>query len=112
MVLDFGGSSFKESRMAHPNGLIPRRLLRGEITCRWHELTSSDVEECTSDRAKLIEVLQARYGYARRRAEKEVVLFFLEFRDRLRLGASARRTDFSIHAIGQFMAFFFWLTCA
>ncbi len=66
--------------MAHPNGLIPRRLLRGEITCRWHELTSSDVEECTSDRAKLIEVLQARYGYTRRRAEKEVELFFLEFR--------------------------------
>jgi len=87
MVLDFGGSSFKESRMAHPNGLIPRRLLRGEIMCRWHELTSSDVEECTSDRAKLIEVLQARYGYARRRAEKEVELFFLEFRDRLRLAA-------------------------
>ena len=73
--------------MAHPNGPIPRRLLRGEITCRWQELTSSDVEECTSDRAKLIEVLQARYGYARRRAEKEVELFFLEFRDRLRLVA-------------------------
>jgi hypothetical protein len=29
--------------------------------------------------------LQARYGYARRRAEKEVDLFFGEFHDRLRM---------------------------
>ena len=74
--------------MAHSNyGPIPDRLLRGEITCRWQELTNSDVEACTQDRSTLIEMLQARYGYARRRAEKEVELFFGEFRDRLRLAS-------------------------
>ena len=73
--------------MAHQNGPIPSRLLRGEITRRWQQLTSSDLEKCTTDRAKLIEVLQTRYGYAKRRAEKEVELFFLEFRDRLRMAA-------------------------
>ena len=66
---------------------IPDHLLRGEITRRWQELTHSDVEACTRDRSRLIEVLQARYGYARGRAEKEVELFFGEFRDRLRLAA-------------------------
>ncbi|PYR97351.1 MAG: CsbD family protein [Acidobacteria bacterium] len=71
--------------MAHANhGSIPNRLLRGEITRRWQQLTNSDIDGCTADRSRLIELLQARYGYARRRAEKEVELFFGEFWDRLR----------------------------
>ena len=74
--------------MSHANyGPISDRLLRGEITRRWQELTHSDIEACSRDRSRLIEALQARYGYARRRAEKEVELFFGEFRDRLRLTA-------------------------
>ena len=74
--------------MAHANhGLIPDRLLRGEITRRWQELTHADLEACTRDRSRLIEALQSRYGYARGRAEKEVELFFGEFGDRLRLSA-------------------------
>jgi len=64
---------------------IPRSLLRGEILYRWRQLSSADIEECGADRSKLIRMLQARYGYARRRAEKEVDLFFGEFRDRLRM---------------------------
>ena len=63
------------------------RLLRGEILNRWEQLTTTDLEECGADRSKLIEVLQARYGYARRRAEKEVELFFDDFQDRLRMAA-------------------------
>ena len=74
--------------MAHPQReRIPRRLLRGEILNRWEQLTVGDIEECDTDQAKLIDVLQARYGYARRRAEQEVALFFGDFQDRLRLAA-------------------------
>ena len=63
------------------------RFLRGEITRRWQQLTVSDIEECCADQAKLIDALQARYGYARKRAEKEAELFFGEFQDRLRMAA-------------------------
>lgn len=62
-------------------------LLRGEILSRWEQLTPPDIEECGSDCSKLADVLQTRYGYARRRAEKEVDLFFDEFHERLRRAA-------------------------
>ena len=65
----------------------PSRLLRGEILSRWEQLTTSDIEECSPDRSKLIELLQTRYGYVQRRAEKEVELFFGEFQNRLQMAA-------------------------
>ena len=65
----------------------PKPLLCGEILRRWEQLTTSDIEECGTDRSELIGLLQARYGYARRRAEKEVELFFRDFQNRLRLAA-------------------------
>jgi hypothetical protein len=69
----------------------PRRtsiyLLRGELSVRWEQLTEADLEQCISDRTRLIEVLQTRYGFARRRAEKEVDLFYGDFYNRLRLAA-------------------------
>jgi hypothetical protein len=74
--------------MAHAKlELISSRLIRGELTGRWQQLTTSDVDACCADRSKLIDVLQSRYGYARKRAEKEAELFFGEFQDRLRLAA-------------------------
>ena len=63
------------------------RLLRGEILSRWSQLTIADLEECGADQSKLIDVVQARYGYAKRRAEKEVALFWKNFQDRLRMAA-------------------------
>ena len=63
------------------------RLLRGEILSRWEQLTTAEVEECGTDRSKLIDIVQVRYGYAKRRAEKEVELFFGDFHDRLRMAA-------------------------
>jgi hypothetical protein len=65
----------------------PTRLLRGEILSRWEQLTIADIEECSNDRSELISLLQRRYGYAARRAEKEVELFFGEFQERLRMAA-------------------------
>lgn len=65
----------------------PSRLLLGEIRRRWEQLSTSEIEQCSVDESKLIDLLQARYGYAKRRAEKEVELFFGEFQDRLRMAA-------------------------
>jgi len=65
----------------------PKRLLLGEIRRRWEQLSNSEAEECSVDPSKLIDLLQSRYGYARRRAEKEVELFCGEFQDRLRMAA-------------------------
>ena len=73
--------------MAHSHSDHLNRLLRWEILSRWGELTEADIEGCGADPSKLIAVLQARYGYAKRRAEKEVELFFIEFKDRLRMAA-------------------------
>jgi len=64
---------------------ISDRLFCGEILRRWEQLTSRDIEVCVTDRAKLTDILQARYGYAKRRAEREVELFMGEFLDRLRM---------------------------
>jgi len=66
---------------------ISSRLLRGEITRRWQQLTPSDVDDGCADRSKLVDALQFRYGYARKRAEREVELFLGEFQDRLRRAA-------------------------
>jgi hypothetical protein len=65
----------------------PNIHLCSEIVRRWQQLSSYEVEECGANRSKLIEVLQSRYGFARRRAEKEVDLFYEEFEDRLRMAA-------------------------
>jgi hypothetical protein len=74
--------------MADPKfEFILNRFFRGEITRRWQQLTTSDIEECCADRSKLVDVIQARYGYAKKRAEKEVELFFGEFQARLRMAA-------------------------
>ena len=66
---------------------VSTRFFRGEIASRWQQLTTSDIEECCTDRSKLTGLLETRYGYARSRAEKEVELFFGEFHDRLRMAA-------------------------
>ena len=63
------------------------RLLRGEILRRWELLTASDIERCGTDLGGLTELLQNRYGFAKRRAEKEVELFFWDFQNRLRMAA-------------------------
>jgi hypothetical protein len=72
--------------MAQPDTRFSR-LLRSEILSRWDQLTTADIEECGADQLKLIDFLRSRYGYARRRAEKEVELFLGEFHERLRMAA-------------------------
>lgn len=70
--------------LKHP---VPVRLLRSEILNHWKQLTIADIEEYGTDGSRLIDLLQSRYGYAQKRAVREVDLFFGDLDDRLRLAA-------------------------
>ena len=64
-----------------------RRFLLAEILVHWTMLTQTETEPCVEDREKLIQLLQARYEFVRKRAELELDLFLAEFHDRLRRAA-------------------------
>ena len=66
---------------------VNERHLRSEIVFRWPYLSTADIDQCCADQAKLIDVLQSRYGYTKRVAEKEAGLFLGEFQNRLRMAA-------------------------
>jgi uncharacterized protein YjbJ (UPF0337 family) len=63
------------------------KQFRNELTYRWKQLTSDELDRVQGKRDHLIVLLEERYGYARRRAEKEVDLFVDEVVDRLRRAA-------------------------
>ena len=60
------------------------KKFRTEINYHWTELSSDDVDEVKGRRDNLVFLLQRRYGYARRRAEREVERVVTEFEDKLR----------------------------
>ena len=66
---------------------FPSRHLRSEIAHHWQQLSSSDVDQCCAGRSQLIQILQLRYGFAKRRAEQEADLFLSKFQERLRMAA-------------------------
>jgi len=57
---------------------------RNEINDHWTELSSDDLDQINGRRDNLVILLESRYGYARRRAEKEVERVVTEFEDKLR----------------------------
>lgn len=57
---------------------------RNEINCNWNQLSSDEVDGVQGRRDNLVFLLQRKYGFARRRAEKEVDRVVTEFEDRLR----------------------------
>lgn len=57
---------------------------RNEINDHWTELSSDDLDQINGRRDNLVIMLESRYGYARRRAEKEVERVVTEFEDKLR----------------------------
>src|SRR5262245_6750855 len=63
------------------------KQFRRELSYRWKHLTSDELDDVQGKRDHLIVLLERRYGYARRRAEREVDLFVDEFADRLRRAA-------------------------
>ena len=57
---------------------------RNEINDHWTELSSDDLDQINGRPDNLVILLESRYGYARRRAEKEVERVVTEFEDKLR----------------------------
>jgi len=57
---------------------------RTEINDHWAELSSDDLDQINGRRDNLVVLLESKYGYARRRAEKEVERVVTEFEDKLR----------------------------
>jgi len=57
---------------------------RNEINDHWTELSADDLDQINGRRDNLVILLENRYGYARRRAEKEVDRVVTEFEDKLR----------------------------
>ena len=60
---------------------------RSEIKNLWTEISSDDLDRVDGTRADLVVLLESRYGYARRRAEREVERVVTEFEDKLRRAA-------------------------
>ena len=60
------------------------RHFRNEINDHWTELSSDDLDQINGRRDNLVILLESKYGYARRRAEKEVERVVTEFEDKLR----------------------------
>jgi uncharacterized protein YjbJ (UPF0337 family) len=70
--------------MQHDVLKIKWKHFRTEINYNWTELTSDDLDRINGRRDNLVSLLEHRYGYARRRAEKEVQRVIAEFEDKLR----------------------------
>jgi uncharacterized protein YjbJ (UPF0337 family) len=57
---------------------------RNEINYHWNQLSSDEVDRVNGRRDNLVFLLQRKYGYAKRRAEREVERVVTEFEDKLR----------------------------
>ena len=60
------------------------KLFRNEINYHWTQLSSDDLDGIDGRRDNLVGLLESKYGYARRRAEREVERVLTEFEDKLR----------------------------
>ena len=60
------------------------KQFRNELNFQWTQLSSDDLDQIDGRRDNLVYLLERRYGYARRRAEREVERVVDEFEDRLR----------------------------
>jgi len=60
------------------------KQFRNEINYHWTQLSSDDLDRINGRRDHLVVLLESKYGYARRRAEREVERVVTEFVDKLR----------------------------
>ena len=60
---------------------------RNEINSRWTELTADDLDQINGRRDNLVVLLESKYGFARRRAEREVERVVKDFEDMLQRAA-------------------------
>jgi uncharacterized protein YjbJ (UPF0337 family) len=56
------------------------KQLRGKAQQRWSQLTDSDLGRINSKRQELPGLLQAKYGFAKEKAEQEIDRFLKEIR--------------------------------
>jgi uncharacterized protein YjbJ (UPF0337 family) len=70
--------------MHHDVLVVKWRQFRKELSHHWQQLSPDELDGIEGKRDNLIVLLERRYGYARRRAEREVEQFVTEFEDRLR----------------------------
>ena len=59
------------------------KQFRSEFTYQWKQLGIDDLDLVDGKRDNLVSLLERHYGFARRRAEREVDLFVSEFAARL-----------------------------
>ena len=60
------------------------KKFRNELHYHWTELSPDDLDGIDGKRDNLVYLLETRYGYARRCAEREVERVLTEFEDKLR----------------------------
>ncbi len=60
------------------------KQFKNELNSHLDHLSSDDLDQIDGKRDKLVSLLERRYGFARRRAEREVERFVSEFEDKLR----------------------------
>jgi len=60
------------------------KKFRNEINDHWTLLSSDEVDRIDGRPSNLVILLQSKYGFARRRAEREVERVVTEFEDKLR----------------------------
>ena len=60
------------------------KQFRHEINYHWTQLSSNDLDGIDGRRDNLVDLLESKYGFARRRAEREVERVLTEFEDKLR----------------------------
>ena len=60
------------------------KQFRNEVNRHWAQLSPDDIDGIDGKCDNLVCLLERRYGYARRRAEREVERVVMEFEDRLR----------------------------
>jgi len=63
------------------------KKFRNEVNSHWTQLSSDDLDGIDGRRENLVYLLERRYGYARRRAEREVERVVTEFEDKLRIAS-------------------------
>ena len=60
------------------------KKFRNEVNYHWAQLSSDDLDRIDGQRDNLVFLLERRYGFARRRAEREVERVVSEFEDKLK----------------------------
>jgi uncharacterized protein YjbJ (UPF0337 family) len=60
------------------------KQFRNEIKLHWTELSSDELDRIDGRRDNLVVLLERKYGFARRRAEREVERVVTDFETRLR----------------------------